>query len=151
MIRYLAGIGSALLLITAGILWWKSTASAVPTARPMIAAPATENDAPLVDPPAASEKTREEKRFARYDKDRSGSIMREEYLASRRKAWAKLDSDGDGRLSFDEWAAKSLTKFSSADMNKDGALDAAEFVTTRVARAPARRDCPPPPPRDDAG
>jgi Ca2+-binding EF-hand superfamily protein len=94
--------------------------------------------------PEASPKTREEKRFGRYDKDRNGAITRDEYLVSRRKAYAKLDGDGDGRLSFDEWATKTTTKFAGADRDKSGSMNAAEFATTAVKRKPARRaPCPP--------
>ncbi|MGN5374244.1 EF-hand domain-containing protein [Sphingomonas hankookensis] len=94
--------------------------------------------------PAATPRTREQKRFDRYDKDRDGRITRDEYLASRRKAYAKLDTNGDGRLSFDEWAARTTTKFATADKGRDGALDAAEFATTAVKHAPRKRvACPP--------
>lgn len=105
----------------------------------------------LPDPPKASEKTREERRFGRYDKDRDGRITRDEYLASRRKAFAKLDTNGDGRLSFEEYAVATATKFAKADGDRSGVLNAAEFATTRVARkAPATPKCPPvTPPRDD--
>lgn len=100
-------------------------------------------DEPLPDTvPEASPKTREEKRFGRYDKDKDGSITREEYLAQRRKAYAKLDADGDGRLSFEEWAIKATTKFAGADRDRSGAMAPAEFATTAVKRKPARR-CPP--------
>ena len=116
---------------------------ALPAQPAMAAAPMQEGepaDAPAL--PEATPKTREKKRFGRYDKDRNGSITREEYLASRRKAYAKLDRDGDGRLSFDEWAVRAATKFAGADRDKSGAMNAAEFATTAVKRRPARR-CPP--------
>ena len=94
--------------------------------------------------PEATDKTREEKRFGRYDKDRDGAITRNEYLASRRKAYARLDSNGDGTLSFDEWATKTNTRFATADGNRDGRMNPTEFATT----APKRRarptaPCPP--------
>src|SRR3546814_12714385 len=63
----------------------------------------------------ASEKTREQKRFDRYDKDRDDIITRDELLAPRRKAYAKLDTDHDGRLSFEEWAIATSEKFARAD------------------------------------
>lgn len=108
-------------------------------ARPAAATePAQEAEA-AVALPEATPRTREEKRFGRYDKDRNGSITREEYLASRRKVYVKLDRDGDGRLSFEEWATKATTKFAAADRNKSGAMDAAEFATTAVKRRLTRR------------
>jgi hypothetical protein len=151
--RFLAGVASALLLSGAGIFVWKSVAQA---SDPVPAAPATAGAVgpvaldPLADPPRASEKTREERRFSRYDKDKDGNVAREEYLASRRKAYAKLDVNGDGRLTFDEWAAKTTTKFTTADGDRSGTLTPAEFATTRVIRKAATRpNCPPPPTRGD--
>ena len=66
--------------------------------------------------PEASPRTREQKRFGRYDKDKDGAITRDEYLQSRRKAYAKLDANRDGVLSFDEWATKTTAKFATADL-----------------------------------
>lgn len=144
MWRFLAGVGSALLLCGAGLFWWTNT----PDPSPLLAAvqpdaPATGegDDAP---PPQAEERTREEKRFDRYDKDRDQSITTEEYLTSRRKAYAKLDANGDGRLSFEEWAKKTTDKFGKADADRSRTLSRTEFATTKVVRkTPARRDCPP--------
>ena len=128
------------------MLWWRSSAvaerSAIPAA-PVVAEAGEQAEA-LAEPPVASEKTREERRFSRYDKDKDGGVAREEYLKSRRTAFAKLDSNGDGRLSFDEWAVKTTDKFAAADKDKSGVLTPVEFATTRVvrkAKAPVR--CPP--------
>lgn len=146
MWRFLAGGLSAMLLMGAGLILWNSRAASEQTSPvPPPPAPAATTE-PLPDiVPAASAKTREEKRFDRYDKDRNGAITREEYLASRRKAFAKLDSNGDGRLSFEEWAIRTTTKFATADRDKSGAMSRAEFATTAVKRRPqpVRRDCPP--------
>ena len=153
--RFLGGVASALLLVAAGVFFWKSGAGArdpIPPAPPTAGTPAPFAPAPLTDPPAASAKTREERRFARYDKDKDGSVAREEYLASRRKAYAKLDANGDGRLSFDEWATRSSGKFAAADGDRSGALTPAEFATTRVVRKSSPRSkCPPPGQADDEG
>ena len=146
--RFLAGVCATLLLVGAVVLFWKSAAGAED---PIPAAPAgagAQAAAAIEAPPEASERTREQKRFDRYDKDRDGRITREEYLASRRKAYAKLDGDGDGdgRLSFDEWAVRSTSKFAGADTDRTGAMDAAEFATTKIVRkTPVRSpaDCPP--------
>ncbi|WP_267433238.1 EF-hand domain-containing protein [Sphingomonas sp. GM_Shp_1] len=146
MWRYLAGSLGTLVLVGAGLFLWGSrpdSPSPLPAASAAsgLSAQTAEDDAPL---PEASAKTREQKRFDRYDKDRDGTITREEYLASRRKAYAKLDRDGDGKLSFDEWAIKATTKFATADRDKSGAMNAAEFATTAVKRRPAARaNCPP--------
>jgi len=147
MWRYLVGTLAGVLLLGGGVLLWRSSATAnralIPAA-PAVEVAATDGAGDDAEPPAASEKTREEKRFSRYDHDKNGSVAREEYLAARRKAYAKLDLNGDGRLTFDEWAAKTEKKFADADGDRSGALTPVEFVKTRVARqtkAPVR--CPP--------
>jgi hypothetical protein len=61
------------------------------TATPSLIAPSA-----LPEPPQATPKSREEKRFSRADKDKNRRIEREELLASRRKAFAKLDKNGNG-------------------------------------------------------
>jgi hypothetical protein len=146
MWRYLVGGVSALALAGAGVLLY-GRADRPPSALATAPAPATQEDAaaPLPDTlPEASPRTREERRFGRYDKDRDGRITRDEYLQSRRKAYAKLDRDGDGRLSFDEWAVKTSDRFGKADADKSGAMSPAEFATTAPKRrARARVDCPP--------
>jgi hypothetical protein len=97
---------------------------------------------PVVDPLEASEKTREQKRFDRYDRNRDGKVDLDEYLLSRHKAFAKLDTNGDGRLSFEEYSVKAIGKFAKADMARSNTLDAAEFATTRVQRK-SKPKCPP--------
>lgn len=151
MWRFLAGVASALLLCGAGLVWWTSgkqvspllSAIAPPLAR---ATDASEN---LATPPEADERTREQKRFDRYDKDKNELITGEEYFASRHKAFAKLDANNDGRLSFEEWAKKSTDKFAAADADKSKALTRAEFATTKVVRKNKPRlkpNCPKPEP-----
>ncbi len=145
MWRYWAGGGAGLAAVAAGAILWMGRETPSGATLPARPAPLAEEQAALPDTvPEASAKTREEKRFGRYDKDRDGRITRDEYLASRRKAYAKLDTDGDGKLSFDEWAAKTNGKFATADADKSGTMSAAEFATTAVKRKPARPvKCPP--------
>ena len=146
MWRYLAGAGAALALAGAGVMVFSGHATRPALLPDAPAAPvAAEDEQALPDTvPAASAKTREQKRFGRYDKDKDGAITRDEYLASRRKAYAKLDRDGNGQLSFDEWAVKATTKFATADRDLSGAMTAAEFATTAVKRKPKRQPkCPP--------
>ena len=137
--RFLAGVASALLLTTAGFFIWQAQADggvAVP-------APAATGEAvpmglaDLAGPPTASERTREEKRFSRYDKDKNGAVAREEYLLARRKGFAKLDVNGDGKLGFEEYAIKTTAKFAAADKDRNGALAPAEFALTRIVRKSA--------------
>lgn len=138
MWRYVAGGVATVLIAVAGWLLFTGRASSdpvLPQAPPRSSATAPAQD--ISDPPVpeASERTREEKRFDRYDKDRDDRITREEYLVSRQKAFAKLDVNGDGRLTFEEWAVKTTTKFAAADKDKSGAMDRAEFATTAVKRS----------------
>jgi hypothetical protein len=135
--RYLAGVASALLLSAAGFFLWTGLAkreTTVPGAPPQAVVDAS--GAALPEPPQASDATREEKRFGRYDRNRDGKVDRDEYLASRRKAFAKLDTDGDGKLSFEEYSTKAIAKFAKADADHSTALNTVEFATTRVLRKP---------------
>ena len=84
----------------------------------------------------ASAKTREEKRFGRYDKNKDGKVQADEYLAARHRNFDKLDVDHNGALSFQEYAVKGIEKFNAVGGRK-GWLSSAEFVAT----------APPPPKR----
>lgn len=147
MWRWVAGAGAVILAGVAIMLFagGRSRSDAAPLPAVPQAVAGDPAGATLPDSvPEASERTREEKRFDRYDKDRDGRVTREEYLAQRRKAYAKLDTNHDGNLSFEEYAVKATTKFATADADKSGAMSAAEFATTAVKRKPARRaPCPP--------
>jgi len=137
MWRYLAGGAAILLLAGAGVtlLGSRGHSGAPLLAAAAPAAQAGTTNGPLPDSvPEAGDRTREQKRFDRYDKDRNGQVTREEYLAQRRKAYAKLDTNHDGVLSFDEWAVKAETKFAAADGDKSGAMNPTEFATTAVKR-----------------
>lgn len=141
MWRYLVGGLAGVMAIVAGMVL-QATRPTAP--HPLLAATvpsAQASGVPASDPevPEALERTREQKRFDRYDKDRNGVILREEYLTPRRKAFAKLDRNGDGVLSFDEWAAKTEAKFDTADKDKSGSLTREEFATTAVKRKPHPR------------
>lgn len=144
MWRYFVGAAAALLLAGAGFLLFQSSAQ---PDQPLFRAPPQADVAPEALPssaPAATEKTREEKRFDRYDKDRDGKITRDEYLQPREKAFAKLDTNHDGRLSFDEWAVRTEIKFAKADADRSGTLNRAEFLTTKVVRKTRPKPaCPP--------
>ena len=73
MARFLAGVASALLLTTAGLFWWRSSSAAEIAPIPVAQAAAVAQ-ASLSEPPVATEKTREEKRFSRYDRDKDGAV-----------------------------------------------------------------------------
>lgn len=146
MWRFAAGVVSTLVLVAAGLFIWRAEAdkrSLIPPV-PLAQAEAPLSAADLAPPPVASEKTREEKRFARYDKDKNGAVAKDEYLAGRLKGFQKLDLNRDGRLSFDEYAVKGVQKFAAADRDRSGQLNAGEFATTRVVRkAKAKPKCAP--------
>jgi hypothetical protein len=146
MWRFLAGVAAALLLCSAGMMWWTSGSQSGPVLSAFQPPLARSTESPTGSAlPEAEERTREEKRFDRYDKDRNAAITIEEYLLSRRKAYAKLDLDGDGRLSFEEWAKKTTDKFAKADADASRTLTRIEFATTKVVRKAAQtRSCPPP-------
>lgn len=135
--RFLAGVAAALLMVGAGIFIWKSIAQAddpVPPAPPPLLV--TKSGQPEL---PSAERSREEKRFDRYDKDRDESITRAEYLAPRQKSFAKLDRNGDGKLDFEEWAGRTTEKFAQADADHSGTLNRNEFATTRAKRSSRSR------------
>jgi hypothetical protein len=134
MWRYLVGSGATLVLVLAGMFLFRGSAATEKRVGPP--PPAQAAAEPLPDAaPSASDRTREEKRFDRLDKDRDQTITKDEYFAQRRKAFAKLDTNQDGKLSFDEWAIRNSTKFTGADKDKSGTLNRAEFATTAVKRS----------------
>ncbi|MEK7342294.1 MAG: hypothetical protein AABZ73_00540 [Pseudomonadota bacterium] len=149
--RSLAAGMAALLLVAGGLFWWQGRASQQPIpqlatapAPPPAIEPLPEGDPDAVGdalpmPGEASPQSREEKRFARYDRNRDGTITRIEMMGSRTKAFKALDKDGDNLLSFEEWAAATADRFGGADADKDGKLTPAEFATTAPKRAAKQR------------
>ena len=142
MLRFFGGALAAMLLMAAGFFILKGRAESedlIPPAPEPAALVTPLKPAPTAEPPAAPAKSREEKRFARADKDDDGKITRAELLEPRRKAFAKLDANGNGSLSFEEWAVKTSEKFAGADADGNGALTAAEFETTKPKTRPKPR------------
>lgn len=145
----LGGIG-ALVLVGAGLFWWQGRAQVEQGAPPPVAteqAPAPD-ELPLADPanlrgpapPEATELTREERRFFRYDRDRDRSISRNEMLSTRSDAFRKLDKDGNNLLTFEEWAVTTVDRFEGADKDGNGELSQAEFARTAPKKT-ARPAC----------
>jgi hypothetical protein len=143
MLRFLTGVASALLLVTAGFFLWTSEAERDSPVPP--APEATRFAAPLRpqrpnQPPAASPKSKEERRFARADKNEDGRITRDEMLQPRRKPFEKLDANRDGRLSFEEWTVKTAEKFAGADADRSGWLSPREYEASKPkAKGPPRK------------
>lgn len=147
MNRIVLGAFAALLLASAGLFWWQGRAAVEAGAPPPLPVPpkATGPAAlPSADiaglrgpePPEASEATREQRRFARLDRDYDGRITRNEMLATRTDDFRRLDSDGNNLLTFEEWAVATGNRFKAADRNGDLWLDRAEFATTRPKDKP---------------
>ena len=132
--RILAGIASFLLLLTGGLLLWRGSAQepSLPSApEPRFAAAAvTPRLAPIGQAPSADPQSKEEKRFARADKNEDGRITLAELVEPRRKAFARLDLNQDGKLGFEEWAIKTIDKFDDADADQSKALTPAEYAAT---------------------
>lgn len=145
MWRYFVGGIAALLMAGAGIFLFQGSATPdpVPPAPRPAPSEAAREPAAVAEVPRA-DRSREEKRFDRNDKDRNGTITLAELQQPRQKAFAKLDKNGDGKLSFEEWAVRTSNKFIEADKDKSGGLTRAEFATTapkRRARTQPQCDC----------
>ena len=78
-------------------------------------------------PPEATELSREQRRFFRYDRNRDLKITRAEMLSTRTDAFRDLDVDGNNLLTFEEWAVTTAQRFDQADANADGSLSADEY------------------------
>ena len=133
MLRFLAGAAACFLLMTGAFLLWQSRAAerpGLPAAPPARAASGFSfGGNGVLQAPEASPRSREEKRFSRYDKNKDGKVQAEEYLAARQRNFAKLDADHNAALSFAEYAVKGIEKFNAAG-GKKGWLSPAEFIAT---------------------
>jgi hypothetical protein len=146
MNRMLLGALATLLLVAAGVFWWQGRAEGpVGAPPPQLAGAAADPDAlPSAEvgdlrgpaPPEATELSREQRRFARYDHDSDGRITRNEMMATRTRAFRELDKDGNNLLTFEEWAVSTSDRFRKADANGDLWLNREEFATTRPPEKP---------------
>lgn len=141
MNRVVLGVVIGLVLAGIGTFWWQGRAEvergAPPPSPAGLAAPG--GQLPLADasglegpaPPEATELTREQRRFFRYDRDRDLRITRNEMLASRSEAFRKLDADGNNLLTFEEWAVATSNKFKAADRDGNLELNQQESTATK--------------------
>lgn len=139
MPRFFAGVASCFLLLTGAFLLWQGRAQQPALAAPpprLAAATSPMTMSPIPQAPSADPKSKEEKRFARADKDENGRITLAELVEPRRKTYAKLDVNADGKLSFEEWAVRTIDKFEGADADKSKWLTPAEYATTAPKRKP---------------
>jgi len=154
MVRIATGAGAALLLLLAGLFFWKSSAAAD---APVPSAPSSAGSSVGVSaygqangafaaasrfrPPEASEQSKAERRFARADRNKDGRLVLAELLEPRRKAFAKLDIDKNGQLSFEEWTGRTSEKFAQADSDHSGWLNTAEYAATAPKPKPKPARC----------
>lgn len=142
------GVILGLLIAGVGLFWWQGRAQVEINAPPppeAEEAAASPDVLPEVDPgelvgpapPEASELTREERRFFRYDRNRDRKITRNEMLSSRSDAFRKLDVDGNNLLTFEEWAITTSERFAEMDADGNAELSQTEFATS--APKPKRR------------
>lgn len=90
-------------------------------------------------PPEATEATKEQKRFGRYDRNRDEIISRNEMLSTRAAAFRKLDKDGNNLLTFEEWAVTTVNRFEGMDGNGNAELTPAEFLTSKPKPKPKKK------------
>ncbi|MBV8685982.1 MAG: histidine kinase [Alphaproteobacteria bacterium] len=149
MMRIAIGSGAAVLLVLAMVFFWKSRASAdegLPAAPEAAAVAASISGGglpgtPAFVPPEASQRSKDERRFARADRNRDGRLVLAELIEPRRKAFAKLDKDGSGQLSFEEWTGRTSARFAEADSDHSGWLNQAEYASTAPKPKPRAARC----------
>ena len=138
----------AVLLLGAAAVFWLTGREALEAGAPppaLTAAAPAPDTLPSADagdlrgpaPPEASEMTREQRRFARYDRNGDRIVSRTELMATRTAAFRKLDADGNNLLTFEEWAVTTANRFKAADADGNLQLTPDEF--RRTAPKPGRR------------
>jgi hypothetical protein len=138
MNKFVLGAVAALVLLGIGLFWLQGRAEVERGAPPPVAppvrpeGPAERRRRGPARPraAAASELSREQQRFFRYDRDRDLRITRNEMLSTRTNAFRDLDKDGNNLLTFEEWAVTTVQRFDQADADRNGDLTQKEFATT---------------------
>lgn len=149
MNRVLLGAIAMLVMLGIGLFWIQGRAEVEAGAPPpeTAQAPTSPDALPSADaadlvgpaPPEATDLTREQRRFGRYDRDRDGRISRNEMLSARTDGFRKLDRDGNNLLTFEEWAVATADKFNEADADHDQWLTVQEFRRTAPPLKPKSR------------
>ncbi|HKT85505.1 MAG TPA: hypothetical protein VJQ77_05405 [Novosphingobium sp.] len=144
MNRFILGGLAALVMVSVGLFWLQGRAEVEKGAPPpeAVSHTAAPQGLPSADikglvgpaPPEATELTREQRRFSRYDRDSDGRVTRVEMLSTRTPGFRALDKDGNNLLTFEEWAVATVDKFENADADRNDWLTPDEF----------RRTAPPP-------
>ena len=143
MNRIVLGALAVLLLAAAGVFWFTGRDALEAGAPPpdLLAdadAPGDPNALPSASvagmrgptPPEASEMSREQRRFSRFDRNGDKIVSRNELLATRTAGFKKLDLDGNNLLTFEEWAVTTANRFKGADNDGNLQLTPEEFRTT---------------------
>nr|WP_298927948.1 hypothetical protein [uncultured Erythrobacter sp.] len=152
MRQTILGVFIGLIFAGVGVFWWTARAQVEENAPPppeveeLVLAP---DELPLTDPgdmqgptpPEASELSREEKRFFRYDRNRDRKITRNEMLSSRSDGFRKLDADGNNLLTFEEWAVTTAERFDGMDADGNAELSQSEFATSKPKPRAKRPRC----------
>jgi hypothetical protein len=155
MNRVVLGAFIGLLLAGVGLFWLQGQAEVekgAPPPDPAALSAAAPESLPSANvsgmrgpaPPEASELSREERRFYRYDRNRDHKITRAEMLSTRADGFRALDVDGNNLLTFEEWAVTTVKRFDQMDKDHNGELSPAEFATSAPQEQPATRprcDC----------
>jgi len=149
--RMVMGLFLGLIIASIGLYWWQGVAQVEQNAPPppMVPEGPSPEDLPVTDPgdmegptpPEASELTREQRRFFRYDRNRDLVITRNEMLSTRSDGFRKLDADGNNLLTFEEWAVTTVDRFEGADADGNGKLTQREFSATAPKLAPRKPAC----------
>ena len=142
MNRLVLGAFCALILVGVGLFWLQGRAEVERGAPPPEPVEIVEDTGPealpsaAIDgmrgpaPPEATELSREERRFYRYDRNRDRTITRYEMMSSRTDGFRDLDVDGNNLLTFEEWAISTAERFDGMDTDRNDELTMAEFATT---------------------
>ncbi|KHK91528.1 EF-hand domain-containing protein [Novosphingobium malaysiense] len=150
MHRFLLGGLAALVMAGVGLFWLQGRAEVEAGAPPpeVEAAPTPDvlpsaevGDLVGPEPPVATELTREQRRFGRYDRDSDGRITRHEMLSTRTSGFHRLDKDGNNLLTFEEWAVTTVDKFDYADVDDNDWLTPEEFARTAPPRRKRKPRC----------
>ncbi|WP_108790611.1 hypothetical protein [Erythrobacter sp. Alg231-14] len=153
MRQTILGVFVGLILAGVGVFWWQARAQVETNAPPPPEQEEVVEEAPDIlpevdpgdltgpAPPEASELSREERRFFRYDRNRDRIITRNEMLSSRSKAFRALDTDGNNLLTFEEWAISTSERFEGMDADGNAELTQTEFATSAPRPRASRPAC----------
>ena len=151
MNRFVLGALATLVMVSIGLFWLQGRAevekgapppeTAPPTTAPQALPSADAKDLVGPAPPEATELTREQRRFGRYDRDSDGRITRVEMLSTRTPGFRDLDKDGNNLLTFEEWAVATVDKFDQADGDRNDWLTPDEFGRTAPPPSKPKPKC----------